>query len=470
MMEDKTRLLALSPLDGRYQPDVAALEPFFSEFGLFRYRVLVEVEYLILLARMPSVSFVSPLHVQHQEKLRALYRDFALSQAQEIAAWDRRVNHDVKAVEYWIREQIEAMGLAPYAEAVHFALTSEDVNNLAYALIVREARDMVLIPALEEIYTWLQRIAHAEAETPCLARTHGQPATPTTMGKEVAVFAARLERAMQSFRNISLTGALNGATGTFAAHVSAYPQGDWIGFSRAFVRSLGLEPLVLTTQIEPHDTLAAWCDALKRVNTILLDLCQDFWRYISDDYLVQAPKAEEVGSSTMPHKVNPIDFENGEGNLGVANALLAFLSHKLPVSRLQRDLSDSTALRNLGVASGHSLLAYRRIVKGMNRIAVNHPLLLQKVREHPEVLAEAFQTILRRAGYPQPYEALRQLTRGHAPTLDDLRAFAETLDIDQSVKDELLALTPETYLGLAPELARMVSPLPAQRWHGTGNE
>jgi adenylosuccinate lyase len=344
--------------------------------------------------------------------------------------------------------------LEAYTEAVHFGLTSEDINNLAYALIVRDARDQVLQLALNDITTRLREIAFAEANTPMLARTHGQPATPTTIGKELAVFAARLNRARADMLAVQLTGKLNGATGTFAAHVVAYPDVDWLTFSRAFVRKLGLEPLVLTTQIEPHDTLAMCCDALKRLNTILIDLCQDIWRYISDDYLVQALNDQEVGSSTMPHKVNPIDFENGEGNLGLANALLEFLSRKLPVSRLQRDLSDSTALRNIGVAFGHSLLAYRRILKGLTKLQVNHLRLLNDLKNHPEVLTEAIQTILRRVGYPQPYEALKGLSRGRTLTMDDLRAFIESLEVEPSVKDELRALAPERYTGLAADMVQ----------------
>src|SRR6266508_1187296 len=366
-------LTALSPLDGRYRPDVAALQAYFSEAALFRYRVRIEIEYLLFLSRARDLTFIAPLTPQQVAELRGLYRAFRDEDAEAIAAWDRKVNHDVKAVEYWLREQIGKLGLGAWKEAVHFALTSEDVNNLAYALAVREA------------------------ETAMLARTHGQPATPTTLGKEIAVFVARLRRAHAALAGVALTGKLNGATGTFAAHATALPNMDWLAFSRAFVRSLDLEPVLLTTQIEPHDSLAALCDALKRLNTLLIDLCQDMWRYIGDGYLVQAVESGEVGSSTMPHKVNPIDFENGEGNLGLANALLEFFSRKLPVSRLQRDLTDSTVLRNLGVAFGHSLFAYRRILRGLGKLTVDRERLLDELRAHPEVLAEAVQTILRRA-------------------------------------------------------------------------
>jgi adenylosuccinate lyase len=417
--------------------------------------VRVEVEYLIFLARTPSLTFIPTLTASQQARLRTLYRQFSQEDAQAVAAWDRRVNHDVKAVEYWLRERLAGLGLEAWAEAVHFALTSEDVNNLAYALLVREARDLVLLPALNELHGVLRELTLVEAETPMLSRTHGQPATPTTFGKEMAVFASRLRRATADLSAVQLTGKLNGATGTFAAHAAAAPEVDWLTFSRAFIRTLDLEPLLLTTQIEPHDTLATLCDTLKRLNTLLLDLCQDYWRYISDGYLVQAAQAGEVGSSTMPHKVNPIDFENGEGNLGLANALLEFFSRKLPVSRLQRDLSDSTVLRNLGVAFGYSLLAYRRIQRGVGKVAVNRAYLLEVVRAHPEVLAEAVQTILRRAGYPQPYEALKELTRGRVLTLADLATFIANLDVDATVKDELSTLTPEGYVGLAAKLARL---------------
>ncbi len=453
--EPDTRLIALSPLDGRYAPDMADLRAYCSEAALFRYRVRVEVEYLIFLSRSRGIDFVPALNVQQQGALRGLYRQFGDQEANEIAQWDRRVNHDVKAVEYWLRERLAALDMAAWSEAVHFALTSEDVNNLAYSLLLREARDYVLLPALAGLSNSLRERATRDAATPMPGRTHGQPATPTTVGKEFAIFAARLDRALEQLAHIRLTGKLNGATGTFAAHLAAYPDIDWLTFSRAFLRTLDLEPLLLTTQIEPHDTLAMLCDTLSRLNTVLIDLCQDCWRYISDGYLVQASRAEEVGSSTMPHKVNPIDFENGEGNLGLANALLEFFSRKLPISRLQRDLSDSTVLRNLGVALGHSLLAYQRIQRGLDKVAVNEERLRTELQAHPEVLAEAIQTILRRAGYSQPYEVLKGLTRGRALTLAELHAFIDTLQVDAAVRAELRALVPEEYVGLAAKLARL---------------
>ena len=457
-------LSALSPLDGRYSADVAPLRAYFSEEALFRYRVRVEVEYLIVLCRARQVGFIKPLDAQAIAALRALYRGFSHADAEAIAAWDKKVNHDVKAVEYWLREKLDALGLSAWKEAIHFALTSEDINNLSYALMMREARDIVLVPAMGKVLAELEALAFAEASTAMLARTHGQSATPTTFGKEIAVFAARLRRALDGIRATSISGKLNGATGTFAAHVAAVPAVDWPTFSRAFIKSLDLEPIELTTQIEPHDTLAELCDAFKRANTVLIDLCQDVWRYISDGYLVQAPRAGEVGSSTMPHKVNPIDFENAEGNLGLSNALLEHFSRKLPISRLQRDLTDSTVLRNLGVAFGYGLLSYGRLLKGLGKVHVDASRLQADLQQHPEVLAEAIQTILRRENYPEPYEALKKLSRGQALTLEGIRAFIDTLDVSDEVKAELRALQPETYTGKAAELVRTLRQPGGQSW------
>lgn len=447
-------LFALSPLDGRYAMDVAPLLPYASEAALFRYRVRVEVEYLIFLSRARNVDFVPALDAQQAAELRGLYRAFRDEDAEAVATWDRKVNHDVKAVEYWLREQMTKLGLERWNEAVHFALTSEDVNNLAYALMLREARDLVLMPAIGEIGSALYQMAMTEAATPMLARTHGQPATPTTIGKELGVFVARLRRAHKTLAEVSLTGKLNGATGTFAAHQVALPNINWPAFGRAFVKFLELEPVELTTQIEPHDTIAELCDALKRLNTVLIDLAQDVWQYISMGYFGLAATAGEVGSSTMPHKVNPIDFENAEGNLGIANALLEHFSRKLPISRQQRDLTDSTVLRNIGTAFGYSLLAYRRLQKGLNKLAVNRQRLLEELHAHPEVLAEAVQTILRRENYPQPYEALKQLTRGQAISMESLATFIDTLDVSDAVKAELRSLKPETYTGRAIDLVK----------------
>ena len=448
-------LNTLSPLDGRYQRDVAALIPYCGESALYRARVQIEVEYLVMLTRTRNLPFAPPLEPAQQNQLRQLYLTWNDDSAAAVAAWDRRVNHDVKAVEYWLRERMTALGLQRWHEAIHWALTSEDVNNLAYALLLREARDQVIIPALRVVASTLRQMALDEADTVLLARTHGQPATPTTLGKEMNVFAHRLHRAIQGLATIQLTGKLNGATGTYAAQVVAAPQVDWPAFTRAFLKLLDIEPVLLTTQIEPHDTIAELCDALRRANVILLDVAMDMWRYISDGYFSQVSVAGEVGSSTMPHKINPIDFENSEGNLHLANALLEVLSRKLPISRLQRDLSDSTMLRNLGVALGYSLLAYRRTARGLGKLAVNADAMLADVQRHPEVLAEAIQTILRRENYPEPYEALKRLTRGQTPTLATIHAFVETLDVTPAVRDELLALVPENYTGLAAKLARL---------------
>lgn len=452
---ESTPLETLSPLDGRYRADTLALVPYFSESALYRARVQVEVEYLIFLSRAPSIPFAEALSPHQQGELRALYRQWTSESAAEISAWDRRVNHDVKSVEYWLRERMSAHGLSAWHEAVHWGLTSEDVNNLAYAILIREARDAVIVPALREIEDALRTLALRHAEAPMLARTHGQPATPTTLGKELNVFVHRLNRAINGVAAVSLTGKLNGATGTYAAHHVALPDVDWIIFSRAFLRFLQLDVTLISTQIEPHDTLAELCDALRRANTILLDLDQDVWRYISDGYFVQSVDAREVGSSTMPHKVNPIDFENSEGNLLVAGALLELFSRKLPISRLQRDLSDSTVLRNVGAAFGYSLVAYRRTIKGLGKLRAAEELMRQEVIAHPEVLAEAIQTILRREGYPESYEALKQLTRGATPTLASIHRFVDTLDVRPAVKQELQALRPENYTGLAARLARL---------------
>lgn len=450
-----TPLDALSPLDGRYAADVAPLRAYLSEAALYRARVQVEIEYLIFLARSPRVPFVASLDAAQQGTLRTLYRQFSADDAQAIAAWDKRVNHDVKAVEYWLRERLIALDMGAWNEAIHWALTSEDVNNLAYALLIRGARDNVLIPKIREMYIMLRDMAQEFAALPMLARTHGQPATPTTLGKELNVFAHRLGHANDVLGRILITGKLNGATGTYAAHVAALPDVDWIRFSQAFLQFLELQPTLLTTQIEPHDSLAEIADALRRVNTILLDLDMDLWRYISDGYFVQRPNPSEVGSSTMPHKINPIDFENSEGNLHVANALLEMFSRKLPISRLQRDLSDSTVLRTIGTAFGHSLVGASRTLRGLSKIDPAQERIAADLHAHPEVVAEAIQTILRRVGYAEPYEALKGLTRGRAPSLDDIRQFVETLDVSPEVKAELKQLAPETYIGLAEKLARL---------------
>lgn len=450
-------LQALSPLDGRYRTKVASLGEYFSEFALNRYRVMVEVEYLI--------AFLGAIYgheVGHRfgheafDRLRDCYAAFSLDDATWIKAKERVINHDVKAVEYFIKEVMkEIPSLMPEIEKVHFGLTSEDTNNLAYACMLRDALQDVMIPALGQVLRALITLAETTKAMPMLARTHGQPASPTTFGKELGVFLSRLEGEIASLKDFSLYGKLNGATGTFAALAIAYPKIDWVSFAGYFITQLGLVPNLITTQIEPHDRYAALFDQLRRINTILLDLDQDCWRYISDGYFRQRHVAAEVGSSTMPHKVNPIDFENSEGNLGLANALLGFMAEKLPKSRLQRDLSDSTVLRNVGVAWGYSLLAYQSTLKGLQRLEVDEVKLSADLDAHPEVLAEAIQTILRAKGAEAPYEALKQATRGERMTLERLHRFIQTLEVDETTRAQLLALTPAGYTGYAERMAEM---------------
>ncbi len=448
-------LYALSPLDGRYREDVEALRVYFSEFALMRCRVRVEVEYFIALAAHPGVTFLRPLTDAEADFLRRQYRHFDGAAALRVKQIEALTRHDVKAVEYFLRERLAGTSLDGLREGLHFGLTSEDVNNLVYALCLREGLREALLPALAAVQEKLAALAEAYAAWPMLARTHGQPASPTTLGKELAVFAARLadQRAALDTLLAGLTGKLNGATGNFSAHHAACPQVNWVAFSRAFVSSLGLVPNLLTTQVEPGDRLAAVLDGLARLNTVLLDLCRDMWRYISDGYFAQRPVEGEVGSSTMPHKVNPIQFENAEGNLEVANALLTLLARRLPVSRLQRDLSNSTVVRNLGVALGHSLLACHNVRRGLERVAADRARLLADLDAHWEVLAEAIQTVLRREGLPDAYDRLKDFSRGGALGRREIEAFIRALDVSPQVRDELLRLTPQTYVGLAEALA-----------------
>lgn len=453
-------LTALSPLDGRYKRQTALLAAYFSEFGLIRYRVRVEVEYLLAL----RAALGRPVEDETAGRLRDLYRHFAAGDAQAVKAHEATIRHDVKAVEYWLKDQLVRFPeLEGDLELVHAGLTSEDVNNLAYALMHKEALTQVMLPAIASVLSPLMDLVAAHRATPMLARTHGQPATPTTMGKELGVFLARLSTETKRLVDVSLPGKLNGATGTFAAQALAFPQVDWPAFSKAFITGLGLTPNLLTTQIEPHDGLAALYDTLRRLDNILIDFCQDMWRYISDGYFAQAARAEEVGSSAMPHKVNPIDFENAEGNAGLANALFLHMADKLTKSRLQRDLSDSTVLRNAGVAFGYAIVAYQNVTKGLARVAVDEAKLAADLEAHPEVIAEAIQTVLRAEGAAVPYETLKSLTRGRQVTLDELRrAATEALP----ARADLWAnLSPATYVGLAPQLAdeafKQARPLPA---------
>jgi adenylosuccinate lyase len=448
-------LSALSPLDGRYAGKVGALRPIFSEAGLMRYRVRVELHWLLALGDEPGIPEVPAFSADARAILLAIERDFSAADAERIKAIEATTNHDVKAVEYFIKERIAGhAGLAAAREFVHFACTSEDINNLAYALMLRDARDGVLLPALDDVIDRLRAMAHEHAALPLLSRTHGQTASPTTLGKEFANVVARLERQRARIAEVALSAKINGAVGNYNAHVASYPDVEWPGFARAFVESLGLPFNAWTTQIEPHDGIAELGDAVRRANTILIDFARDAWGYISLGYFRQTVKAGEVGSSTMPHKVNPIDFENAEGNLGLANALFAHFSEKLPISRWQRDLTDSTVLRALGTAFGHTQVALESLHKGLGKLAVNPERLAADLDANWEVLAEAVQTVMRRHGLPEPYEQLKALTRGQGITRESLRAFIETLDLPADAKSRLLELTPASYTGLAESLAR----------------
>jgi len=442
-----TPLSAISPIDGRYRKQLVDLAPYFSEFGLMRYRIRVEVEYFLALAeagifRMPPA--LKP------GRLRALYEHFTEDDAESIKATERITNHDVKAVEYYIKDRLQALEAAEVSEWVHFGLTSQDVNNTAIPLLWKEALEEVYLPALLNITAMLKKMAGAWEKVPMLARTHGQPASPTVLGKEMMVFVERLENQVSLFAHIPYAAKFGGATGNFNAHHVAFPQKDWVSFANKFVdEKLGLQRMQYTTQIEHYDHLAAQFDTLKRINNILVDFCRDAWTYISQDYFKQKTRENEVGSSAMPHKVNPIDFENAEGNLGVANAFFEHLSAKLPVSRLQRDLTDSTVLRNIGVPVAHSLLALKSLERGLGKLVLNESRLADDLEHNWAVVAEAIQTILRRENFPQPYEALKALTRGQQGiTRETMHAFIEKLDVPVKVKEELLAITPQNYIGV----------------------
>ena len=451
------QLLALSPLDGRYAGKVDALRPIFSEFGLIKARVKVEVEWLLALSREPGIVELKPFSAAATQRLHALATDFSTADAARVKEIERTTNHDVKAVEYLIKEHLkDDAELGPALEFVHFACTSEDINNLSYALMLKEARDNVLLPKLDEVIARLRTLAHEHAALPMLSRTHGQTATPTSVGKEFANVVARLQRQRTQLASVQLTGKINGAVGNYNAHVASYPDVDWPAFAQRFVESLDLDFNAYTTQIEPHDCIAELTDAQKRIGTIIIDLCRDIWGYISLGYFKQALKDGEVGSSTMPHKVNPIDFENAEGNFGIVNALCEHFSAKLPISRWQRDLSDSTVLRALGTAFGHALVGYDALLRGLNKLTVNPERLAADLDASWEVLAEAVQTVMRRHGLPNPYEQLKALTRGQGITAESMRAFIESLDLPANEKQRLCEMTPSTYLGLAERLARSI--------------
>ncbi len=449
---------AIDPLDGRYSERIQALVPYFSEPALMKYRVMMECEYLITLSSSGKTGLrkFTPAEIK---TLRGLYEKWSDESYTKIKEFEATTNHDVKSVEYFIKEKMKNTSLKNAIEWVHFATTSEDTNNIAYALMIRDSLENVMIPKLKEIVGVLDVMAKKYKALPMLARTHGQSASPTTFGKEMKVFIARLQKRLDGLMNIKIQAKLNGATGNWNAHMAAYPKVNWPDFSKKFIESFNtghtqkLEANLITTQIECHDSYVAVFDAVRQINSVLLDFNQDMWRYISDGWVTQKPKAGEVGSSTMPHKVNPIDFENSEGNLGIANALFEFFARKLPVSRLQRDLSDSTVERAFGTAFGHSYLAYVMLEKGLGKITVNEQRIQQDLLAHPEVIAEAIQTILRRESYPVPYEALKELTRGKELVMADFAAFIDGLKVSAQVKTELKKITPLSYTGLAEKLA-----------------
>ena len=444
-----TPLTAISPVDGRYRNKTEKLADYFSEQALIRYRIRVEVEYFIALCELPLPQ-LKDVDKTALEALRDVYRQFTEADALRVKEIERTTNHDVKAVEYLLKEKMDKLGLHPYKEFIHFGLTSQDINNTSIPYSLKEALAEVYNPMLDELIAKLQSLAEEWREIPLLAHTHGQPASPTRLGKEIEVFVDRLTKQVAMLRTLKAPAKFGGATGNFNAHSVAYPQVDWISFANRFVNEvLGLDRSQVTTQIEHYDNLAAIFDNLRRINTILIDLCRDIWSYVSMEYFKQKIKAGEVGSSAMPHKVNPIDFENAEGNLGIANAILGHLSAKLPISRLQRDLTDSTVLRNVGVPMAHTIVSFQSILKGLNKLIVNQEKILGDLEHNWAVVAEGIQTILRRESYPNPYEALKALTRTNkAITHEDIALFIDGLDVSESVKEELRRLSPQTYTGI----------------------
>jgi len=453
-----SELTAVSPLDGRYGGKTAELRPIVSELGLIRYRILVEVRWLQCLSRHPGIPEVPRFSEATDRSLESIVSDFDEAAARRVKEIERTTNHDVKAIEYFLKERIQGQAeLEAVSEFIHFACTSEDINNLSHALMLREARERVLLPWMDRLIGAIRALAEAHAERAMLSRTHGQPASPTTLGKEMANVVARLARQRRQIKAVEILGKINGAVGNYNAHLIAYPEIDWAETARRFVEDLGLVWNPYTTQIEPHDYMAELFDAVARFNTILIDFDRDVWSYISIGYFKQRAVAGEVGSSTMPHKVNPIDFENSEGNLGVANAILAHMASKLPISRWQRDLTDSTVLRNLGVALAHSLVSYQATLKGLGKLEVDGAAMDGDLDGCWEVLAEAVQTVLRRHGIEQPYEKLKELTRGKRIDRESLQAFVDGLDLPGEAKQRLEALTPATYLGNAATQARKIS-------------
>lgn len=454
---DHASLLAISPLEGRYHEKMAELRPVFSEFGLIKFRVMIEIGWLNILTEHAQLPELPPLSHHAKNILTAIIENFSEQDAARVKHIESGINHDVKAVEYFLKEKIANNAeLAAVSEFIHFGCTSEDINNLAYGMMLDAARKQFILPALDELLNLLKHLAHTYADQAMLSRTHGQPATPTTVGKEMANVIARLQRQLEQLINTPILGKLNGASGNYNAFVAAYPAVDWQQLSRNFINQLGLVWNPYTTQIEPHDYMAEYFSVLTRINTILIDLNRDMWGYISLNYFQLRSVKNEVGSSTMPHKVNPIDFENSEGNLGIANALLDHMALKLPISRWQRDLSDSTVLRNIGVAIAHAVLAYQATCKGLNKVAPNPAVILADLEHHWEILAEPIQTVMRRFGIEQPYEKLKSFTRGQKITQPILQDFIRGLALPDEVKKQLLELTPATYLGYASNLAKRI--------------
>jgi adenylosuccinate lyase len=451
-MMELNELTAISPVDGRYGSKTTAFRDLFSEYGLIKHRVLVEIRWFQALARHTEITEVPALDNDAMNVLNGIIDNFSLADAQRVKTIERTTNHDVKAVEYFLKEKIQGnVILQASNEFLHFACTSEDINNLSHGLMLKAGRDDVLLPAMDEIIENLTKQAQEFAAQPMLSRTHGQTASPTTVGKELANVVYRLRKQRDQVAETQIVGKANGAVGNYNAHISAYPEVDWPAFSQQFIESIGLQINPFTIQIEPHDYMAELFDAISRFNTILIDLSRDIWAYISNAYFKQKTIAGEVGSSTMPHKVNPIDFENAEGNLGIANALLSHLSMKLPISRWQRDLTDSTVLRNLGVGFAHSLIAYQSLIKGLNKLEINADVINSDLNSSWEVLAEPIQTVMRRYGIENPYEKLKELTRGKTITQQTFQDFIQTLDIPENARDQLLTLTPHNYIGNAVE-------------------
>ncbi len=454
-----TTLNALSPLDGRYQTKLDALRPYFSEYALIKHRAWVELEWLKALSAAKELAEISPFSTDTIKELDTAIANFSEHDASQVKAIEMRTNHDVKALEYWLKEKFDGNPeIKKASEFIHFACTSEDINNLSHGLMLKTARDTVMLPFLANLTARLTELAHQLADQPMLSRTHGQTASPTTMGKELANVVYRLQRQQKQFQNNEILGKINGAVGNFNAHLSAYPTFDWEAFAKKFVENLGLTYNPMTIQIEPHDYMAELYDCLSRINTILIDLNRDIWGYISVGYFKQKVKAGEIGSSTMPHKVNPIDFENSEGNLGLANAILRHMAEKLPISRWQRDLTDSTVLRNMGVAFGYTLLGYDSCLRGLNKLEVNPARLAEDLDNSWEVLAEPIQTVMRRYGIENPYEQLKELTRGKGGiNKASLHAFISDLAIPNDAKQALLEMTPASYIGKACELAKRIN-------------